>query len=152
LNGLVENLEASYRLMEPFLNGVQPEQSPSGVLAAEPTPEGRENRDVAMRVIGQAILALKPRHRRVGVRVASALVGGPVRSAYETAIASGNAALADAYLFCSVGVLSNYVEESKIQGFQICALLLAKQEKGDRMARRLLDTMASVGLTGPNAP
>jgi hypothetical protein len=124
----------------------------------ERSPEAEADTDAAMKLVEASLAKVKPRHRDLGVRVADAFLHDPFRSAYELALANDKKARALAYVSVAAGFLSNYFDEgagpkirgASVQGLQVITLLLAKQKKGDKVARGLLDAMARAGLTGPN--
>ena len=122
------------------------------------SPQQQANLDAAKKLMEASIAKVKRRHLRLGVRVVDSILSDPFRSAYDRALTNKMSALADAYIDFAVGFLSCYFEDgmgpqirgASVQGVQVVALLLAKQKKGDRIARALLNRMAQAGLTGPN--
>ena len=105
------------------------------------------------RLILQSLQGIKPRHRDVGARIASAFARSePLASAYAAASERGDRRFGDALLFTTVGFMTEYMEQSRLVAVEMLAILLSRrngQSSEGAWCQALLDTMAKMGILDP---
>lgn len=113
--------------------------------------DGDAVQEEAEKLIIQTWGALKPRHRKNGIRVTKAIAESePLRAAYQDALDKGDKDRAEGLADAAAGFIHRHMEKGLNWSTAIVATLLASREKDKFWCQAILDVMTNMGVIGPN--